>query len=60
MFIDIGLYGEPNVSNYNSDTVKDLELFVLKSKGFKMMYVGTYLNIYMSSRKCLIIVCISV
>ncbi|XP_022165328.1 delta(24)-sterol reductase-like isoform X3 [Myzus persicae] len=44
MYIDIGLYGEPNVSNYNSGIAKDLELFVLKLKGFKMMYVGTHLN----------------
>lgn len=33
MYIDIGLYGEPKVSNYNSTIGKDLELFVLKLKG---------------------------
>ncbi|KAE9525143.1 hypothetical protein AGLY_014557 [Aphis glycines] len=46
MYIDIGLYGEPKVSNFNSSIVKNLELFVLKLKGFKMMYIGTYLNEY--------------
>lgn len=33
MYVDIGLYGEPKVSNYNSSVVKDLELFALKLKG---------------------------
>ncbi|KAF0770419.1 delta(24)-sterol reductase-like isoform X1 [Aphis craccivora] len=45
MYIDIGLYGEPKVSEYNATIVRDLEIFVLKLKGFKMMYGGTYLNI---------------
>ncbi|XP_022169098.1 delta(24)-sterol reductase-like isoform X1 [Myzus persicae] len=46
MYIDIGLYGEPKVIEYNSTIVRDIEIFVLKLKGFKMMYVGTYLNIH--------------
>jgi len=33
MYVDIGLYGEPKVPNYNSTIVKDLELFVLKLNG---------------------------
>ncbi|CAI6345117.1 unnamed protein product [Macrosiphum euphorbiae] len=45
MYIDIGLYGEPKVSKYNPTILRDLEIFVLKLKGFKMMYAGTYLNI---------------
>lgn len=33
MYIDIGLYGEPKVSEYNATIVRDLEIFVLKLKG---------------------------
>lgn len=33
MYVDIGLYGEPKVPNYNSNVVKDLELFALHLKG---------------------------
>jgi len=45
MYVDIGLYGEPKVPDYDSTTVaKDLESFALGLNGFKMMYAGTHLN----------------
>lgn len=34
MYLDIGLYGEPKVFGYKSTIAKDLELFVLKLKGY--------------------------
>lgn len=33
MYVDIGLYGEPKVSDYNSAIARDMELFVLKLNG---------------------------
>lgn len=37
MYIDIGLYGEPKISNYKSTDMKDLELFILKLKGWEII-----------------------
>ncbi|XP_050425506.1 delta(24)-sterol reductase-like [Adelges cooleyi] len=45
MYVDVGLYGEPKVSGYNCKaTGTRLEHFVLKLKGFKMLYTGTHLT----------------
>lgn len=33
MYVDIGLYGEPKISNYRPAMAKELELFVHKLKG---------------------------
>lgn len=35
MYIDIGLYGEPKVSDYNTTVGKEMELFALKLKGWE-------------------------
>ncbi|MCF7971735.1 MAG: FAD-binding protein [Methylococcaceae bacterium] len=43
MFVDVGIYGEPNVDNYNSkETTRKLEAFMRDMGGFQALYADTF------------------
>ncbi len=43
MFVDIGIYGEPSVENYQAEiTTRKLEKFVRDLGGFQALYADTY------------------
>jgi delta24-sterol reductase len=43
MFVDVGIYGEPNVENYQAKiTTRKLEKFVAQAGGFQALYADTY------------------
>lgn len=43
MFVDVGIYGEPNVPNYNAkQTTRKLEAFMREIGGFQALYADTY------------------
>uniref|UniRef100_A0A1B6HI58 Delta(24)-sterol reductase n=1 Tax=Homalodisca liturata TaxID=320908 RepID=A0A1B6HI58_9HEMI len=45
LYIDIGLYGTPNTTKYDSViTTKKVEHYTIQCKGYQMMYAGTYLS----------------
>jgi delta24-sterol reductase len=45
LYVDIGAYGAPKVSNYNSyETTRRLERFVAQQNGFQMLYADSFLT----------------
>ncbi len=43
MFVDVGIYGEPNVANFVAkDTVRKLEALMREIGGFQALYADTY------------------
>lgn len=45
LFVDIGLYGTPNVKTFNPrETTRNIERHVIDSDGFQMMYADTYMT----------------
>ena len=43
MFVDVGIYGEPDVENYQAKiTTRKLEKFVAQAGGFQALYADTY------------------
>ncbi len=43
MFVDVGIYGEPAVKNYQAETtVRKLEAFVREVNGYQALYADTY------------------
>jgi len=45
MYVDIGAYGAPKVSNYNNiETTRRLEAFVKSVDGFQMLYADSFLT----------------
>ena len=43
MFVDIGIYGEPGVDNYQAKTTtRKLEKFVTENNGYQALYADTY------------------
>ncbi|NOQ65400.1 MAG: FAD-binding protein [Methyloprofundus sp.] len=43
MFVDVGIYGEPNIANYIAkDTTRKLEAFMREIGGFQALYADTY------------------
>lgn len=45
MFVDVGVYGVPSVSNFNPiTTTRLIEEFVRKVRGYQMLYADTYMT----------------
>jgi delta24-sterol reductase len=43
MFVDVGIYGEPDVENYQAKiTTRKLEQYVVQAGGFQALYADTY------------------
>ncbi|MDF1582019.1 MAG: FAD-binding oxidoreductase [Methyloprofundus sp.] len=43
MFVDVGIYGEPNVDHYNAkETTRKLETFIREMGGFQALYADTF------------------
>ncbi|KAL1493388.1 hypothetical protein ABEB36_011451 [Hypothenemus hampei] len=45
LYVDIGLYGVPNVKNFKPrDDMRKIERYVTEVKGFQMLYADTYMS----------------
>ncbi|XP_023217183.1 delta(24)-sterol reductase-like [Centruroides sculpturatus] len=44
MYVDIGVFGEPQVSYQAKTTTRKLEEYVRSIKGFQLLYAATYMN----------------
>ena len=43
MYVDVGVYGTPKVTNFNPvKTTREIEDFVQDVKGYQMLYADTY------------------